>query len=189
MGKTLGKLFTIPNLLSAFRFLAAPFVFFFFTLPGLEGRLLTLLFLLISFSTDYFDGFFARRLKQQTDLGRMLDPIADKAIVLALMVAVVIFRNVAFYYLIAILSRDLLILAGGLIIKLKRGIVVESNIWGKAATFILMTSFLFFIFPELEIPAYVLLYAGLAAVAVSFVTYCIVFFRMMKKKQPAPPSG
>ncbi|MBN2352497.1 MAG: CDP-alcohol phosphatidyltransferase family protein [Spirochaetales bacterium] len=172
--------FTIPNLLSFMRFASAPFVFLFFSLPAPEGRWLTLGFLALSFSTDFFDGFLARKLNQQSDLGRILDPLADKAVVLALLAALVLYRGVPLPVVLAVLARDLLILGGGLLVKVKRGVVLESNIWGKAATFILMVAFLVFIFEELRIVALLILGAGLVLALVSFVTYVVLFIKTMR---------
>jgi CDP-diacylglycerol--glycerol-3-phosphate 3-phosphatidyltransferase len=184
-----GRLFTVPNLLSFFRLVTAPLVLVLFSLAVPAGRWLTLGFLALSFSTDFFDGFFARRLNQKSDLGRILDPLADKAVVLALLVALVLFRGVPFYLMLAVLARDLLILAGGLVVKLKKGIVLESNIWGKAATFVLMIAFLAFIFEELRLVAFVLLGIGLALVLVSFATYVVLFVRTMRRADPETNQG
>jgi CDP-diacylglycerol--glycerol-3-phosphate 3-phosphatidyltransferase len=81
---------TIPNVLSALRLLAAPMIavmFLYFTRPYADWYAL-LLFLLAAV-TDFFDGYLARLWKQETKLGAMMDPIADKAmVVIALMVIV-----------------------------------------------------------------------------------------------------
>lgn len=81
---------TIPNILTALRLLAAPLVaimFLYFTRPYADWFALVL-FVLASV-TDWFDGYLARAWGQQTRLGAMLDPIADKAmVVIALMVLV-----------------------------------------------------------------------------------------------------
>ncbi len=187
--RTTGRFFTVPNLLSFFRLATAPLVFLFFSLPPPEGRWITLGFLALSFSTDFFDGFFARRLKQQSDLGRILDPLADKVVVLALMIAVVLFRPGPLSllpFLLVVLGRDMLILAGGYYVRRTRGVVLESNIWGKAATFILMAAFLAFIFDDLWWPAFIVFLAGFALVLVSFVTYIVLFVKTM---QPGSPPG
>ncbi|WP_146584882.1 CDP-diacylglycerol--glycerol-3-phosphate 3-phosphatidyltransferase [Puniceibacterium confluentis] len=81
---------TIPNILTALRLLAAPGVavmFLYFTRPFADWYALTLF--VSAAITDWFDGYLARAWGQQTKLGTMLDPIADKAmVVIALMVIV-----------------------------------------------------------------------------------------------------
>jgi len=81
---------TIPNILTAIRLLAAPGVavmFLYFTRPYADW--FALLLFVTAAITDWFDGYLARLWKQETKLGAMLDPIADKAmVVIALMVIV-----------------------------------------------------------------------------------------------------
>ena len=72
--------FTIPNILTFTRLLAAPCVAIFLILDLNAGIALSI-FLLASI-TDYFDGYLARTLNQSTSLGKVLDPIADKAMVI-----------------------------------------------------------------------------------------------------------
>ncbi|WP_296762277.1 CDP-diacylglycerol--glycerol-3-phosphate 3-phosphatidyltransferase [Sediminimonas sp.] len=81
---------TVPNILTALRLLAAPAVavmFLYFTRPYADW--FALLLFVGAAVTDWFDGYLARLWKQETRLGKMLDPIADKAmVVIALMVIV-----------------------------------------------------------------------------------------------------
>jgi CDP-diacylglycerol--glycerol-3-phosphate 3-phosphatidyltransferase len=79
-----------PNILTALRLLAAPGVavmFLYFTRPYADW--FALLLFVTAAATDWFDGYLARAWKQETKMGAMLDPIADKAmVVVALMVIV-----------------------------------------------------------------------------------------------------
>ena len=81
---------TVPNILTTLRLLAAPGVavmFLYFTRPYADW--LALVLFVTAAITDWFDGFLARAWKQESKLGAMLDPIADKAmVVIALMVIV-----------------------------------------------------------------------------------------------------
>ena len=81
---------TLPNILTIIRLLAAPMVavmFLYFTRPYADWFALVLF--LSAAATDWFDGYLARAWKQETKLGAMLDPIADKAmVVIALMVII-----------------------------------------------------------------------------------------------------
>lgn len=83
-------IWTLPNILTLLRLLAAPGVaimFLYFTRPYADW--LALILFLSAAITDWFDGYLARLWKQETKLGAMLDPIADKAmVVIALMVIV-----------------------------------------------------------------------------------------------------
>ncbi|MFY9240044.1 MAG: CDP-diacylglycerol--glycerol-3-phosphate 3-phosphatidyltransferase [Roseovarius sp.] len=81
---------TVPNILTVMRLLAAPMVavmFLYFTRPYADW--FALILFISAAVTDYIDGYLAREWKQETKLGAMLDPIADKAmVVIALMVIV-----------------------------------------------------------------------------------------------------
>ncbi|MEC8196036.1 MAG: CDP-alcohol phosphatidyltransferase family protein, partial [Pseudomonadota bacterium] len=81
---------TIPNILSVMRLFAAPMVavmFLYFERPYADW--FALMLFLVAAVTDWFDGYLARLWKQETKLGAMMDPIADKAmVVIALMVIV-----------------------------------------------------------------------------------------------------
>jgi len=81
---------TLPNILTVLRLLAAPMLavmFLFFTRPYADW--FALILFIFAAVTDWFDGYLARAWKQETKLGAMLDPIADKAmVVIALMVII-----------------------------------------------------------------------------------------------------
>jgi len=83
-------IWNIPNILTALRLLAAPAVavmFLYFTRPYADW--FALILFVTAAATDWFDGYLARMWKQETKLGAMLDPIADKAmVVIALMIIV-----------------------------------------------------------------------------------------------------
>lgn len=73
--------YSLPNVLTYLRILAVPLVAGCFHLEGDLGRWLAFGLFCFASITDYFDGYFARAWKQQSSLGRMLDPIADKLLV------------------------------------------------------------------------------------------------------------
>lgn len=86
-GKTENKILTIPNLLSAFRLLLIPV--FIWTYCFRSEYLLTAGLLLLSGLTDMADGFIARRFHMVSNLGKMLDPVADKLTQGAMLVCLV----------------------------------------------------------------------------------------------------
>ena len=69
------EIFTVPNILVYIRMLLIPVFIFFYLHKEYE---ITLVVLIVSFLTDFFDGKIARHFNQVTDLGKTLDPIADK---------------------------------------------------------------------------------------------------------------
>ena len=104
--------FKIPNILTIGRIIIVPFFVISFFLPGFYGEIIPfLLFILASF-TDFLDGLLARLYKEESKLGELLDPIADKIIVSAALILLVMNNTIQNYEVIAaiiILTREILI--------------------------------------------------------------------------------
>ncbi|MCC5816683.1 MAG: CDP-alcohol phosphatidyltransferase family protein [Leptospira sp.] len=97
-------LFLVPNLLTIGRILLIfPSLF----LLHHKSHILAIIFLTIVFLTDFFDGFLARKLNQTSQLGAILDPIADKIVVLVLFTYYFFSDSVPLWYYLLILTRDL----------------------------------------------------------------------------------
>ena len=95
----------IPNFLTSFRLLVIPILILSFYIPGMVANVVVAVLFAIAAITDYFEGYFARSLKAQSNFGKCLDPIADKLLVIVAIVMLINFSN-----------RDLWILIPGLII-------------------------------------------------------------------------
>ena len=102
----------IPNILTIGRIIIVPFFVISFFLPGFYGEIIPfLLFILASF-TDFLDGLLARLYKEESKLGELLDPIADKIIVSTALILLVMNGTIQNYEVIAaiiILTREILI--------------------------------------------------------------------------------
>ena len=103
-------LFTVPNLITYVRFvLIIPFVCFFLD----EQYITAAVCIGLSGLSDCFDGMTARKLNQVTPLGKILDPIADKLTLFAVVICMVIYVPMVLPILITLLVKDLLMLLGG----------------------------------------------------------------------------
>ena len=91
--------------------------------------------------TDMLDGYFARRLNQRTNLGKILDPIADKAIIGAVIVALIL-SNSSFprWAFVLVIIRDVLIVVANIFLFHRTQIIARSDVWGKCTTFFLATA-------------------------------------------------
>ncbi|MBQ9408360.1 MAG: CDP-diacylglycerol--glycerol-3-phosphate 3-phosphatidyltransferase [Clostridia bacterium] len=139
-GEGENRLLTIPNLLTVFRILLVPFfVITFYQYP--EKRYYSLgVFALASF-TDGIDGYLARRLNQITNFGKLVDPVADKLMIICMLFCLKYvgllapgkkaWLNNAILY--TIFAKELFMMGGG-VYMLKKGVVVHSNYIGKSAT-------------------------------------------------------
>jgi CDP-diacylglycerol--glycerol-3-phosphate 3-phosphatidyltransferase len=105
-----------------------------------NSRLFALTLIAVAVATDFLDGSLARRLHQVTELGKIIDPLADKIAVALVAFALLVRGELELWFLLVILSRDLLILMGGIYIQQKKKIIVQSNWPGKfAVSFVTLT--------------------------------------------------
>ena len=102
----------IPNYLTIGRTIIVPFFVFAFYLPGFYGDIIPLALFIIASFTDFLDGLLARMFKEESQLGELLDPIADKIIVAAALILLVMNGTIKNYEVIAaiiILTREILV--------------------------------------------------------------------------------
>ena len=128
---SINDLSTIPNLLSILRVLLIPFAVYYISQEN--GRLLAVAFIVATMGTDYFDGFFARKFDQISDLGKIIDPVADKIAVIAVVFALVLYREFPIWAFVLILARDIIIVVFGMYVIKRREYVPSSNMTGKVA--------------------------------------------------------
>ncbi len=107
---------TLPTLLTWFRVLLVPvFVIIYYipdsVIPMLEKNLIATSVFIVAAVTDYFDGYLARKLKQESNFGAFLDPVADKALVAACLVVLVYLHRTYVYAAIVIIIREIAISA------------------------------------------------------------------------------
>mgnify|MGYP001480126589 CR=1 FL=1 len=119
-----------PNLLSFLRIGLLPFIVL--CLKAGQNQWAMVL-MLLAVATDYLDGFLARRLGQVTDMGKIVDPLADKICVNTLTIALWLWRGFPLWAVILIAARDLMIVLGGVLVMRKKKEVPVSNWPGKIA--------------------------------------------------------
>jgi len=130
-------LWTIPNLLTIFRIaLTVPFLYL--VNEGRFGIALAVFFL--ASLTDFADGFLARRLNQQSRLGRFLDPLADKLLISAAFVVMAVphtqFASIPVWLAVVVVGRDVVIVLGALIVySVTRFKEFRPTLLGKMNTF------------------------------------------------------
>ena len=132
------ELMTVPNMLSILRLLLVP-VFLILLLSNNSGW--ALITLVIASATDYLDGLLARVLNQQTRLGQLLDPAADRLYILATLVGLAYTQHIPVWLPFVIVSRDVLLAATyPMLAKLGYG-PLPVHYLGKAGTFALLYAF------------------------------------------------
>lgn len=114
--------------------IALTFVFMFFLFcHGLWGKVLSLVIFIIAALSDFFDGLIAHRKNMVTDFGRLMDPIADKILVLAAFAAFVQMQIIEAWMFVIIVSREILITSLRLF-ALNKGKVLSAARAGKHKT-------------------------------------------------------
>ena len=188
MEKKLNKNLNIPNALSFFRMLLIPVFIVFYMMADKTDYIYYVYAgsaLVLSGLTDMFDGLIARKFNQMTELGKILDPIADKLTQMAVVICVAIKLNhIAITLALALfVLKEIAMIIGGYII-LKNKIVIQPSQWyGKVATvvfYIVMAAIaLFDLGAE---TAFILILVAAAFMIFAFLQYIRDYFRMMSSK-------
>ena len=129
---------TVPNILSFARIATIPL--FCWLAANERTRVWGILLFAVVVSTDWVDGYVARRTGQVTELGRILDPVADRLAIAAGLVTFAIAGIFPFWAALLILLRDVVVVLGGAALLWGRNIRVEVRGIGKIATFSLMAA-------------------------------------------------
>lgn len=131
----------LANKITISRILATP-VFLFFLVPGWFGQFFGLnqwgryaaaaIFILASI-TDMIDGNIARKHNMVTELGKFLDPVADKLLVTSALIAFIKTDNLSVWAVFIIIAREFIV-TGFRIIAAGRGVIIAADKWGKIKT-------------------------------------------------------
>jgi len=169
---------TFSNGLSALRLaLAVPASL---TLWASMGGVTIALFVLAAL-TDILDGYLARRLDEVSDLGKILDPLADKVFVAVIVVVMLLKGLLPLWFVGIVIARDLLILFGGIVVERKTGAVLPSNYPGKIAVLVLSTTLLLIVADAGWTTVRVMEGLSLALLALSFVLYAVRGVRAFRR--------
>jgi CDP-diacylglycerol--glycerol-3-phosphate 3-phosphatidyltransferase len=128
--KLLFQIMNLPNAITFSRLLGIPFLLYGLYNPTPQARWICLTIFLVAALTDWLDGYLARKLNQITDLGKFLDPLVDKFLVLAPLLVLVELQKIPAWGVFVILARELAI-AGW---RVNQTTITGANIWGKLKT-------------------------------------------------------
>jgi cardiolipin synthase len=170
----------IPNLLTAARLLAAPYILYLLWTGEYQTALVW--FSIASF-TDVLDGFLARRLQIVSKIGALLDPVADKVLLSGSFLTLGLKGVIPWWLMAIVLGRDLLIL-GFAIVALARKIRREfpPSVWGKASTAAQIAYVLFVAGHEASItPLMVAIILGWIAATLTLWSGIDYFLRMSRR--------
>lgn len=133
------RVLTVPNLISVIRLLGVPL--FLYLLLISEHDLAAVVVLAVGGSTDWLDGWLARRTGQISRLGELLDPVADRLYILATLFGFTLREIVPWQFTVALLGREVLLLASLAVLRRYGYGPPPVHYLGKTATFILLAAF------------------------------------------------
>lgn len=174
----------VPNLLTLCRFLLIPVYVMVFKAGYVKTAFLVLL---VAGLTDVLDGYIARRRKLVTQLGSMLDPLADKSMMITVILSLVFSRMISWEAAIAMFLRDAGMIVGSAIFHFRGKRTVPANAMGKLTTVLYYIAILLIVFQFPFANAYLWF-----VITVSFLTsiiYIVQFHLLNKKGDPTPDSN
>ncbi len=176
---------TKSNLISLIRLLLAiPLWFLFDGFFSPRIRIIIIIVCVVAAITDALDGYLARKNNNITEFGKIIDPLADKVIIGVVIIRLFLIGKINALYLLLILSRDLLIFAGGIFIAQKLKKILPSNILGKiTVTNIGVVIFLIIINLDKNNILFKILYnLSIVLIIISIIGYAYRAIEFIKKK-------
>ena len=131
--------------------------------------------------TDVLDGYLARKLNQVTEFGKIIDPLADKVLVVYVVLSLFMIGEIPTYYFYMIAGRDILILTGGLIVSKKLGKVLPSDYVGKATVLAISFTLLMILLnvDTNSFPYLILFYLSILLIFISLFNYILKAIRAL----------
>lgn len=188
MKLSIKKNINVPNTLTVIRFIViVPMVQFLLKEEYLQAGIM----ILISALSDMMDGFLARKLNQVTDLGKLLDPIADKLTLIAVVICVNVLYPEVMPFVLVLFAKELLMLAGGAFLLKFRIRPPAAKWFGKLSTVLFYSSITTLIMLKAiwgynnDILTLTLLSVTTVSMLFSLVMYFILFVGLVREKNKA----
>lgn len=163
----------LPNIITFSRLLGLPFIFILLTDPTNIHRWWATGIFVIAALTDWLDGYLARKLDQVTEMGKFLDPLVDKLLVLGPFLILIQWQIIPAWAVFLILGRELAI-AGWRVSGNKP--ISGANLWGKLKTFSQIMAIIFLLAPlsqEWQIPAQIIFWLSVILTLISGLIYIL----------------
>ncbi|MDF2815784.1 MAG: CDP-diacylglycerol--glycerol-3-phosphate 3-phosphatidyltransferase [Paenibacillus sp.] len=169
----------LPNLLTVCRFILIPIYICFYSLGHIKTAFAIVV---LAGVTDVLDGYLARKRGQITQLGIMLDPLADKCMMLTVVLSLLLTGRIPWPAAVAMFIREAGMIASSAFFHFRGKRTVPANTMGKVATVLFYFAFLFVFFDH-PLGIFVLW----AAVGLSFVASFIYIFLFKSLNPKSPP--
>jgi CDP-diacylglycerol--glycerol-3-phosphate 3-phosphatidyltransferase len=172
-----------PNVLTVLRILLVPVLVVALLDGTAHGDLLAAIAFAVASLTDAVDGYLARSRGAITTFGKLMDPVADKLLIVAALVALVSLERLAAWVAMVIIAREFAVTVTRMYAT-QQGIVIAANWWGKAKT-IVQVAAVFFVIAFDPTPLWVdaLVYAAVAITVISGVDYFFGLRRLLREAE------
>ena len=167
----------LPNKITIFRVMLIPIFLILLLIPEIPyGKYYALAVFIIACSSDFLDGYLARKYNLVTNFGKFMDPLADKLLVCSALICFVEFGIVPAWIVIVIIAREFII-SGFRLVASDNGLVIAASYWAKFKTAIQMIMCVVYILnldnTIFNILEQVLLWLAFALTVISLVDYLI----------------
>lgn len=158
----------IPNILTSIRlFSIGVFVYLFLT----EHYMWALAIYVFAVFTDWLDGFIARKYNMVTDTGKLLDPLADKCLLITALLCAYLKGILPWYILVIVAAKELIMVVVGFVLY-KKNTVVYAKLLGKLATGVFNIGVILMFFHEVTSPWYLwIIYLAVVLSLAAFIQY------------------
>lgn len=168
----------VPNALTVFRIVLIPLYLYIFFTPIPLHTLIAFLILILAGITDIVDGYIARKYKLVTSFGTMMDPLADKLMMMAVISSLFLTERISIWAALFFFARDLGMIIASAIFHIRGKKTVPANAFGKITTVLFYIAFplVMFRYPYAEAVLW-------SVIVFSFVTTAIylVKFRLLNR--------
>ncbi len=175
------NIFTIPNIISFIRLLLIPlFVYIYFSETILNNYFWCIFIVLLSGFSDVLDGIIARKCNMVSDLGKILDPIADKLTQVVIVLSLVIKYPILWPMFIVLFLKELFTLFASIYVLANGTKPISARWWGKLSTLVIFVTMFYTILIDIVstlslIPLYILIVASIVCMIISVTGYFKLF--------------
>lgn len=173
-GYETGKYMNIPNILTLFRIILIPVFMLVFFSPINNNLIFSISIFLLAGATDVLDGYIARKYNMITKWGMVLDPLADKLMLLTVLTCLTINKYIPIWIVGLVAAKEIFMIISGMLLY-KKDTVIPSNIFGKASTLLFYLSV--FVLSINKHIGYILLVVAVISAFIALTNYSMIYFK------------
>lgn len=174
-----GRIFNLPNMLSFLRILLIPWFLYTYH-HGDMGTAMVIM--IVAILTDWFDGRVARWTNDVSEMGKIIDPLADKLCLGSVALYFLWVGQLPLWFVLFVLVRDIVIFLGAAYVRYRHSVITTSLWPGKWAVGFLSMMFIVMVWPHPNFQIYplkeIFLYLSVVTLLYSFIEYCLRFYRI-----------